>query len=98
MVSLVGANLITAALQPIAVTDSIIAEPLVQTKKLDPTKVCAQQFGCNNNLCWKACGNETNSWCFTTPKTYSNKLKACEAAYECSPCWSCVGVCHIPNA
>lgn len=100
MVSLVGANLITSALQPFAMPNSV--EPSqtshipIRSEQSIPTKLCDQQFGCHRNLCWKGCGNSNTSWCFATPKNEIKKLHACEAAYDCSPCWKCIGVCHTP--
>lgn len=85
MFSLVGANLITNMLQPLTMGSTQAGE------------MCKHQFGCDQNLCWKSCGNSTHSWCFTTAKSESIDIQVCYADYDCSPCWDCLGICHTPK-
>lgn len=99
MFSLVGANLLTGVLQPSAIENTPIEENRsVSTRsiKFKPSEVCKGHFGCDQNICWKGCGNNTLSWCFTTRD--SQKIQVCTADIECSPCWDCLGHCHTPKA
>lgn len=103
MLTLVGANLLTSKLEPVVVMhqtekldDINITKPSILLEK------CEHEYGCDQNICWRTCIDEKSqekenngqSWCFTTANQSEPLLQTCEFAYECSPCWECLGSCN----
>lgn len=68
------------------------------TRTLTPaSKACKWEFGCDDNVCWRECRGETTnttSWCFSSPSAEKRSYQSCYDSFDCSPCWSCVGVCQ----
>lgn len=96
--SLVGANLITNALQPYPAINPQINEmiPSIANDTIKPSEICKYDFGCDENLCWRTCDDGMSngqSWCYTAPKAEKRKIQSCGYSFECSPCWDCVGAC-----
>lgn len=101
LLTLVGANLLTAKLEPFVVHQININKPTIT-----PPEMCNNDFGCDSNMCWRTCNvvdnvsNEqkkdiTQSWCYTTSKANYSNYHSCIFSSECSPCWSCVGSCKL---
>lgn len=70
-----------------------------------PNEICQNNFGCDRGLCWRSCDDKAaESWCYTAPKTIIEEFKisastailgkTCKHHFDCSPCWSCLGVCN----
>lgn len=108
MLSLVGANLLTRALEPTSeLQPNIIENTLIyQNSTFKPSEICKSDFGCDGNICWRSCIAEVNnegkenvqSWCYAAPKSADRKFHPCERATDCSPCWECTGPCHFQNS
>lgn len=101
-VSLVAANLITAMLEtkPISIMQTYTPSKINIIKP--SSRTCKNDFGCDDNICWRACPNITSdrenismlSWCFTSPEPQNHKFERCNHNHDCSPCWPCLGACH----
>lgn len=101
--SLIAANIFTPWFQtkPQPVSIESYAQVSQNISKFKPSHKCPHDFGCDRNVCYRSCGNNvktTTSFCFTAPNANSRKLTHCVNNYDCSPCWSCIGVCHTPKA
>lgn len=105
LLTLVGANITTTRLEhyilPTPNVVNISASDNVPT--FEPSKICERDFGCDQNVCWRTCGEklgdseENKAWCYTSPKTNEKKFfHQCSYSYECSPCWDCLGPCSAP--
>lgn len=105
--SLVGANLMTKALEPSVQMNNVfndnssISRATPNISRAIPMQICDRDFGCDRNVCWRSCGDKhnngkktTNSWCFTTPDLKKYQYKQCNHPSECSPCWECLGSCN----
>lgn len=98
MFSLVGANLLTNALQPLSNTpmDENI-EAFTQPTAFIPSKICKHEFGCDHGVCWRSCEDESSnseSWCYTSAPNETAQFHSCKHTLDCSPCWKCGGVCN----
>lgn len=103
-VSLVSANLLTSVFQPVnippAMTDIYIGN--VSTYK--PSQMCNWDYGCDRNVCWRTCDvgssvhgkNNSQAFCYTTPRSDGHNFQQCIYPHDCSPCWECLGPCHLP--
>lgn len=98
IITLVGANLITNKLsQP---SHANFDQNLITTNTtaINGTNVCSTEFGCNRNLCWRACtvNNENDlaytSWCFTSADN-NGIVHQCKTHTDCSGCWECTHPC-----
>lgn len=97
--SLIAANVFTPIFQSSSqnVQNSINMHVPMYT---NITKKCNWDYGCEHNICWRQCGNETknvNSWCYTASNANSRDGTICQHANDCSPCWPCISVCHTPT-
>lgn len=115
MCTLVGANLLTSVFDPIINAHSTNSVSAINTtvipSTINPSEMCANDYGCDNNICWRTCSEYssekkhdenlgkgiTPSWCFTTSEPKEYQFHQCVHSYECSPCWSCLGPCHSPH-
>lgn len=101
MFSLVGANLITNALQPISMSNTEEnTTSFIQPTPFKPSEKCNYDFGCDRGVCWRSCETASNvpeSWCYASPPNETMKIKPCTHALDCSPCWKCGGVCNSPQ-
>lgn len=98
--SLVSANLITSKFERIA-SPMTINNDNITAAIVEPMDICDRDFGCNRNVCWRACDSGTDyekgdshSWCFTTPDPETHNYQQCIYPHDCSPCWECLGSCH----
>lgn len=112
MLTLVGANLLTAKL------DSSTSNSFNHVTSNNNTFNFCKHFdyGCDRNICWRMCEKEMESvanvgennktivanatlstWCYTTANPGERDFQQCLYAYECSPCWTYLGPCHSPN-
>lgn len=103
--SLIAANIFTPWFQssPTTITPTNVNN--IKTNEqyntaIVPSKICPHDFGCDRNVCWRSCHTnekETNvkSWCYTRLNLKSNDYVECAHPHDCSPCWECLGVCHI---
>lgn len=101
-VSLVAANLITAMLETKPISIMQTYTPSKNNIIKPSSRTCKNEFGCDDNICWRSCPAETDdhkkngsfSWCFASPNPNNHKFEHCDHNYECSPCWSCLGACQ----
>lgn len=58
-----------------------------------------KDYGCNKNVCWRACFAEEHEkripWCFSSPKSQKREYHSCSSAADCSPLWECLDECHF---
>lgn len=104
MLTLVGANLLTALFEPSLLLNGQCVDKNVTVflPSIAPSQLCEYDFGCDRNLCWRTCGagsdnngkNDAHSWCYTAAKTESHNYQQCIYSHDCSPCWECLGACH----
>lgn len=67
--SLVGANLLTKIFEPCVVP--LQTSFIENVTSIIPSELCKKDFGCDRNVCWRACGDESDdtkknklhSWC-----------------------------------
>lgn len=102
--SLVGANIITPIFQQkfyTTTTTASVATVLQHgNSTLSPSKMCPHDFGCDRNVCWRTCSIDSKGvngkyWCYTTSSQQTKKYHQCIEPYDCSPCWECLGICHV---
>lgn len=100
-------------LQMLSVTLSLIAANIFTpfftlppqinvNNQMNGSKQCPNDFGCDHNVCWRTCthvnnGTKLDSWCYTSPTPHYRKHAHCSSPMDCSPCWSCIGICHTPR-
>lgn len=93
--SLVGANLLTSYFQPFMLqnvnnNNNNNATIATATTRIKPSEMCPEQFGCDDYMCWKSCGTNIDSWCYTSSKPKNHNFQHCTYSHECSPCWDCL--------
>lgn len=99
--SLVGANLITSMFESNALPPMITNATSENSTAKKPSELCNRDFGCDRNICWRACDVDpinkefSESWCYTTPKPEMHTYQQCIYSHDCSPCWECLGSCHV---
>lgn len=103
-VSLIAANIFTPFFQTTSQAKNIGFNSFAQMHQnysnFSPSQKCQHDFGCDQNICWRSCGNDVKtrkSWCYTAPNANSRKITHCNNPHDCSPCWNCIGVCHMPK-
>lgn len=101
MLSLVGANLLTRIFESSAVPQVLIND-IDNITSFTPSETHFRDYGCDNNVCWRTCGDKFNNpeknkqWCYSSPTPESRKYHECLYLHECSPWWECIGICHSP--
>lgn len=101
MLTLVGANLLTQSFESSAVPQVLIND-IDNRTSFTPSETHFREYGCDNNVCWRTCGEKLNrseenkQWCYSSPKPELRKYQECLYLHECSPWWECIGVCHSP--
>lgn len=102
MLTLVGANLITEKFHEVQAqpkqNDLVVRNNTIN----DLIEMCNEKdFGCNRNVCWRTCvddsekENNSQTWCYTSPKPEKREYHPCVYSYDCSPCWECIaGTCN----
>lgn len=107
--SLIAANVFTPFFHFAPQTDMVtspnvnVLHQQYKNSTIIPAKHCPHDYGCDRNVCWRSCrhinnGSKLESWCYTSPTPHYRKHAHCSSPFDCSPCWSCVGVCHMPTA
>lgn len=99
MMTLVGANLVTSRMETTFQLNQLSVENIPQTSVSTQNEHCKNEYGCNSNLCWRACGevdinnNTKHKLCFTA-RPNGTSFEACAQTLDCSPCWSCLSRCQ----
>lgn len=101
MLSLVGANLLTKMFEPSA-APQVLTNDISNSNitSFAPSETHFRDYGCDNNVCWRTCGEKfeksekNKQWCYSSPKPELHKYQECIYLHECSPWWECLGICH----
>lgn len=99
-ISLIASNILTPFFQSEHQNSIGVHAPIYQNSKMFPSRMCPYEYGCDQRVCWRSCGNGTktdNSWCYTSAMAKSKETTYCSNPNDCSPCWACISVCHVPN-
>lgn len=85
ILTLVGANLLTSKLEPFVA--HLKTRLNVTSINISPLEICGNDFGCDENICWRSCNdssaspksekNLNQSWCYTSAKSNGSEFQSC---------------------
>lgn len=81
MMTLVGANLLTSYFEPIINIHSTNSVSVINTTTtsmssatINPTKLCAYDYGCDKNVCWRTCSEYSSGYIDHHNKVHEEKM------------------------